>query len=73
MTWLANPFNSNHRKMEDGFGHAVDLAPYPIDWNNLARFKALASLMKSAAHQEGVSIAAGADWAKADFPHFELA
>ena len=73
VTWLKNPFMSNHRVHEDGFGHAVDLAPYPIDWQDLPRFHALAAVMKQAAAKEKVAISAGADWAKADFPHFELA
>lgn len=72
VTWLNNPFMSNHRTQPGG-GRAVDLAPYPIDWNDLGRFRRLAALMKRAAEIEGVAIQAGADWAKADFPHFELA
>jgi peptidoglycan L-alanyl-D-glutamate endopeptidase CwlK len=54
VTWLANPFASKHVD-----GKAVDLAPWPIDWNDMARFKALADLMRSAAHQEGVAIVCG--------------
>lgn len=73
VTWLNNPFASNHAPKADGYGHAVDLAPFPIDWKDLARFKALAVLMKAAAHQEGVKIGCGSDWAKSpDYPHYEL-
>jgi len=49
VTWLSNPFLSNHRRREDGYGRAVDLAPFPIDWKNTARFDALAQLMFAAA------------------------
>ncbi len=82
VTWLANPLMSNHRRRENGFGHAVDLAPWPIDWSDVARFDALAALMFRAASIEGVAIRWGADWdrdgkarerGESDSPHFELA
>ncbi len=82
VTWLNDPYKSNHRIMFDGFGRALDLAPYPVDWNNLARFDRLALLMFRAASIEGVAIRWGADWdgdgklrekGEGDSPHFELA
>ncbi|WP_203234661.1 M15 family metallopeptidase [Sphingomonas solaris] len=82
MTWLKNPLNTVHRKQKDGFGHAVDLAPYPIDWNDLSRFDRMAALMMRAAAAEGVRITWGADWdgdgkprekGESDSPHFQLA
>lgn len=73
VTWLSNPFNSMHRLFPDGFGHAVDLAPYPIDWNDFGRFRDLVLLMKQAAVSCGVHIVCGADWTRPDMPHFELA
>lgn len=82
VTWLSNPLGSNHRKQRDGFGHAVDLAPYPIDWEDLYRFDRLNSLMEAAAEAEGVNIRWGADWdedgkprerGETDSPHWELA
>ncbi len=73
VTWLANPFNSMHRKHDDGYGWAVDLAPYPIDWNDFGRFRKIMALMKQAASSCGVSIRCGGDWDKPDLPHFELA
>ena len=60
---------------------AVDLAPYPIDYQDLDRFKILAGLMFAAAAEEGVVIRWGGDWdmdwnmAEGDSwdkPHFEL-
>lgn len=80
VTWT---LNSNHFvNPKTGFGHAVDLAPYPIDWNDLGRFTKLALLMFRAAAIEGVKIRWGADWdmdgkfrekGETDSPHFELA
>lgn len=82
VTWLSNPLMSNHRKMADGFGRAVDAAPYPIDWNDIGRFEKMALLIFRAAAAEGVVIRWGADWdgdgkfrerGETDSPHFELA
>lgn len=65
---------SNHFKHADGFGHAVDLCPYPVDWNDLKKFATIAKAMKDAARLEGVPIAWGGDWRTSkDSPHFELA
>ena len=73
VTWLNDPFASKHAIKGDGFGHAVDLAPYPIDWKDAARFNSLALLVLSAAHQEGVAIVWGGSWhSSPDLPHFEL-
>src|SRR5690242_12891040 len=30
VTWVNHPLSSNHRKKSDGFGHAVDIYPYPV-------------------------------------------
>ncbi len=72
VTWLADPYKSPHRVHADGLGHAVDLAPFPIDWNDFARFKRVMALMKHAAAAEGVAIECGGDWSKPDLPHFQL-
>ncbi len=80
VTWT---LKSNHfRNARTGFGHAVDLAPFPIDWNDHGRFDRLAKLIFRAAAAEGVAIRWGADWdrdgkprerGETDSPHFELA
>lgn len=81
VTWLNDPFASNHRVQKDSFGWAVDLAPWPIDWNNGGRFEKLALLMFRAAAIEKVHIRWGRDWdedgryeekGETDGPHFEL-
>ena len=52
---------------------AVDIAPYPIDWNDLGRFKALADVVKKAAKTVGVDIVWGGDWTSfKDYPHYEI-
>ena len=60
---------------------AVDLAPYPIAWDDLSRFYLLAGFMFQAGSQLGVRIRWGGDWNRNwihtdqtfnDLPHFEL-
>lgn len=61
---------SKHLVQEDGYGHAVDLYPYPIDMKRVRqgdareiyRFGVLAGLMEAAAIQLGIEITNGADW-----------
>lgn len=64
-------------------GNALDIAPYPIDWNDLERFRILAKHMFSAAQELGITIRWGATWLShyeepikwakfLDAPHFEL-
>lgn len=52
---------------------AVDLAPYPLDWNDTERFRALGEKAKAVATRLGITISWGGDWKKfKDLPHFEL-
>lgn len=68
VTWLNNPFASNHAS-----GKAVDLVPYPVDWNDISKFKAISIAMKDAAKELNVNIEWGGDWQKSkDYPHFEI-
>jgi peptidoglycan L-alanyl-D-glutamate endopeptidase CwlK len=65
---------SNHFVKADGFGHAVDLCPFPVDWSDTAKFAAIAKAMKKAAMLEKVAIIWGGSWRSSpDSPHFELA
>lgn len=62
--------NSKHLIQANGFGHAVDLYPYPIDMDKVnkgsvvetSRFGVLSGLMRAAAMLEGVNIISGIDW-----------
>lgn len=78
VTWT---LKSNHFAAADGLGRAVDLVPYPVDWNDLAKFDAVALAMFAAADELNIPIRWGADWdrdgkkrekGETDSPHFEL-
>ena len=68
--------NGLHLRQADGFGHAVDLAPLVggvIPWNEWARFKELADLVKACAADLSVPVEWGGDWKTLkDGPHFQL-
>lgn len=59
---------------------AVDIAPYPIDWENKERFYLLAGIMFGIARERNIKLRWGGDWemnwqhksAFIDLPHFEL-
>ncbi len=60
---------------------AMDLVPWPVDWENALRFHILAGVVFAAAEIEAVSLRWGGDWdgdwsaadqAFHDLPHFEL-
>jgi peptidoglycan LD-endopeptidase CwlK len=59
-------------------GHAVDLGPLPLDWNDLAAFRALAGVMLGAAQRLGVPLRWGGTFRRRDGrpwfdgPHYEL-
>ncbi len=85
VTWLRKPLNSNHRKMPDGFGHAVDLGAWvngAYDGNTASRYDAIALAMFRAASELKTHIRWGGDFdqdgkaheaGEADLAHFELA
>lgn len=52
---------------------AVDLAPYPINWNDKEAFKRLSILIKKIASDKQIGITWGGDWKRfRDLPHYEL-
>lgn len=78
VTWT---LNSRHLPGKDGLGRAVDLAPHPLDWNDLKKFDAIADAMFAAAKELKVKLRWGADWdgdgkrrerGESDSPHFEI-
>lgn len=56
-----------------GFGHAVDIVPLPVDWNNPKPFHLVANAMKEAAKELDVKITWGGDWRTfKDLPHYQI-
>ena len=60
---------------------AVDVAPYPIDWNDRERFVAFGSFVRGVAYEKGISLRWGGDWDQdfdlkdqtfMDLVHFEI-
>ena len=60
---------------------AVDVAPYPIDWNDRERFHLFSGFVIGLARGMGITLRWGGDWNMNfevddnrfdDFPHFEL-
>ena len=60
---------------------AVDIAPWPIDWNDRERFVYLAGIIKGIAANMGYKLRWGGDWDSDnnlrdqtffDLPHFEI-
>lgn len=67
---------SNHQPKSDGYGHAIDFAPYingKLDWNNHANFKVIADHIVKVGASMGIKIVAGFYWKKPyDPPHIQL-
>ena len=70
--------NGNHNKSPS---KAVDVAPYPINWNDRERFTYFAGYVVGIASQMGLKIRWGGDWDMDtevkdnnfdDLPHFEV-
>lgn len=62
-------------------GHAIDVVPYPLDWDNKSAFGEISKAMFAAAKQLNIKIRWGGDWNQNgrsndekfyDGPHFEL-
>ena len=61
---------SKHNKMPS---MAVDVCPYPINWNDITSFKILGRVVKRKAKELGISISWGGDWRSfKDYPHYQL-
>lgn len=70
--------NSKHNRRPSV---AVDLAPFPIDWTDTARFARLAGYIERIAHEQGIKLRWGGDFdgdgrtkgeAFVDMPHLEI-
>jgi len=70
--------NGRHNEF---LSRAVDVVPYPIDWDDRERFHLFAGFVLGIANQMGIKLRWGGDWninwfvddnKFDDFPHFEL-
>ena len=78
---VSKTMNSMHLIQPDGYGHAVDLAPYPIRWDRTRAFDLLAGVGLGLAFKMGIQIRWGGDWSQDmdvydqsfnDTGHFEI-
>jgi hypothetical protein len=73
---LKDPSHSKH-VIVPGFrdlAAAVDVTPFPVNWNDIPAFKSLGAFVKDRAVALGISITWGGDWVTLhDFDHFEMA
>ena len=58
--------NSKHNKFPS---RGVDVAPFPIDWEDRERFKFFRGFVYGVASQMGIKLNKTIEW---DLPHFEL-
>lgn len=58
---------------KSGLCEAIDIVPYPVDWNDTKRFDLLAEHIKKKAKELNIPIIWGGDWKTLiDKPHYEL-
>jgi peptidoglycan L-alanyl-D-glutamate endopeptidase CwlK len=78
---FSRTLNSRHLPNKDGLSEAVDIAPYPIDWNDKHAFHRLAGIVQASAASFNIELRWGGDWdgdnntydqSFIDLPHFEL-
>ena len=52
---------------------AIDIVPWPIDWNDIARFHFMAGVVLTVAKQFYIKLEWGGNWKNfKDMPHFQL-
>ena len=78
---VSKTMNSKHLIQKDGYGHALDLAPYPVDWSDTRRFDLMAGYGLMLAIKMNIPIRWGGDWDRDtqvkdqkfhDLGHYEL-
>lgn len=65
LTWP----KSKHNKTPS---EAMDIVPYPIDWNNIPTFIKMCKHVEEIADRLGIKIRLGRDFSFKDYPHVEL-
>jgi peptidoglycan L-alanyl-D-glutamate endopeptidase CwlK len=54
-------------------GLAVDIVPFPLDWNNIDSFIELSKVIKRIALDNHIKLVWGGDWKTfKDYPHYQL-
>lgn len=53
---------SKHLVQPDGYAHAIDLAPMPVDWNGLPRWYYFGGYCLALAKSMGIEAVWGGDW-----------
>lgn len=61
-TGKSKTLQSQHLVQADGFAHAVDLAPMPIDWNDTRRWYYFGGVCLATAKHLRVPLIWGGDW-----------
>lgn len=51
---------------------AIDVIPYPVDWDDIDRFIELSLVIKGAASALGIPLEWGGDWSFKDYAHWQL-
>lgn len=61
--------DSKHNYMPS---RAVDVAPYPIDWQDIPRFEEMCDRIELLAEEMGIKVRMGRYFSFKDYPHVEL-
>lgn len=61
--------NSKHNSLPS---QAVDIAPYPVDWNDIKGFENMLTVVERCAEKLNIDIRLGRDFKFRDYPHVEL-
>ncbi len=81
---VSKTMHSKHLEQEDGFSHAVDVGPYPVNWNDPVyafECRFFAGFVLGIATSMGIKLRYGGDWDSDkdlndqtfnDLVHFEL-
>lgn len=61
-TGKSKTMNSKHLIQGDGYAHAVDIAPWPIDWDDIGAFCHLSGIVRGIALMKDMDVRCGVDW-----------
>lgn len=67
-TQLKWPHSHHNREPAE----AIDVAPYPIHWDDIPRFCVLAGMYIAIGHELGIPLGWGGWWRSKDYPHIYM-